>query len=122
MKLKDFIKLAESKGATLEAYNELGGYELTRGDIVDPNPVLVAYMQGAYNVEISNKELESKELTELVFTYKNISLIYPKEKALQLYVCDNMGNNYPIESISVYDSEAKHGKTNPLGINYKGAN
>lgn len=82
MKLKDFIKLAESKGATLEAYNELGGYELTRGDIVDPNPVLVAYMQGAYNVEISNKELESKELTELVFTYKNISLIYPNEKEL----------------------------------------
>ena len=82
MKLKDFIKLAEHKGATLEAYNELGGYELTRGDIIDPNPVLIAYMQGAYNVEISNKELENKELTELVFTYKNISLIYPNEKEL----------------------------------------
>ena len=82
MKLKDFIKLAESKGATLEAYNELGGYELTRGDIVDPNPVLIAYMQGAYNVEIPNEELENKELTELVFTYKNISLVYPNEKEL----------------------------------------
>ena len=82
MKLKDFIKLAESKGATLEAYNELGGYELTKGDIVDPNPVLIAYMQGAYSVEISKEELESKELTELVFTYKNISLIYPNEKEL----------------------------------------
>lgn len=82
MKLKDFIKLAESKGATLEAYNELGGYELTKGDIVDPSPVLIAYMQGAYNVEISNEELENKELTELVFTYKNISLIYPNEKEL----------------------------------------
>ena len=82
MKLKDFIKLAEHKGATLEAYNELGGYELTRGDIVDPNPVLIAYMQGAYNVEISNEELENKELTELVFTYKNIRLIYPNEKEL----------------------------------------
>ena len=82
MKLKDFIKLAESKGATLEAYNELGGYELTRGDIVDPNPVLIAYMQGAYSVEIPNEELENKELTELVFTYKDISLIYPNEKEL----------------------------------------
>lgn len=82
MKLKDFIKLAESKGATLEAYNELGGYELTRGDIVDPNPVLIAYIQGAYNVEISNKELENKELTELIFTYKNTNLIYPNEKEL----------------------------------------
>lgn len=82
MKLKDFIKLAESKGATLEAYNELGGYELTRGDIVDPNPVLIAYMQGAYNVEISNEELENKELTELVFIYRNASLIYPNEKEL----------------------------------------
>lgn len=82
MKLKDFIKLAESKGATLEAYNELGGYELTKGDIVDPNPVLVAYMQGACSVEIPNEELENKELTELVFTYKNISLIYPNEKEL----------------------------------------
>ena len=82
MKLKDFIKLAESKGATLEAYNELGGYELTKGDIVDPNPVLIAYMQGAYSVEIPNEELESKELTELVFTYKDISLIYPNEKEL----------------------------------------
>ena len=55
MKLKDFIKLAESKGATLEAYNELGGYELTRGNIVDPNPVLIAYMQGAYSVETSTR-------------------------------------------------------------------
>ena len=82
MKLKDFIKLAESKGATLEAYNELGGYELTKGDIVDPNPVLVAYMQGAYSVEIPNEELENKELTELVFVYKNASLIYPNEKEL----------------------------------------
>ena len=82
MKLKDFIKLAESKGATLEAYNELGGYELTRGGIVDHNPVLVAYMQGAYSVELSNKELENKELSELVFVYKNVSLIYPNEKEL----------------------------------------
>lgn len=82
MKLKDFIKLAEHKGATLEAYNELGGYELTKGNIVDPNPVLIAYMQGAYSVEISNKELENKELSELVFVYKNVSLIYPNEKEL----------------------------------------
>lgn len=82
MKLKDFIKLAESKGATLEAYNELGGYELTRGNIVDPNPVLIAYMQGAYSVEIPNKELENKELSELVFVYKNANLIYPNEKEL----------------------------------------
>lgn len=82
MTLKDFIKLAESKGATLEAYNELGGYELTKGDIVDPNPVLIAYMQGAYSVEIPNKELENKELTELVFIYRNASLIYPNEKEL----------------------------------------
>lgn len=82
MKLKDFIKLAEHKGATLEAYNELGGYELTRGDTVDPNPVLIAYMQGAYSVEIPNKELENKELTELVFIYKNASFIYPNEKEL----------------------------------------
>ena len=82
MKLKEFIKLAESKGATLEAYNELGGYELTRGDIVDQNPILIAYMQGAYSVEISNEELENKELTELAFVYKNVSLIYPNEKEL----------------------------------------
>lgn len=82
MKLKDFIKLAEHKGATLEAYNELGGYELTRGDIVDPNPVLIAYMQGAYSVEIPIEELESKELSELVFMYRNASLIYPNEKEL----------------------------------------
>ena len=82
MKLKDFIKLAESKGATLEAYNDLGGYELTRGNIVDPNPVLIAYMQGAYSVEIPKEELENKELTELVFVYKNASLIYPNEKEL----------------------------------------
>lgn len=82
MKLKDFIKLAESKGATLEAYNELGGYELTKGDIVDLNPVLIAYMQGAYSVEISNEELENKELSELVFIYRNASFIYPNEKEL----------------------------------------
>lgn len=82
MKLKDFIKLAESKGATLEAYNELGGYELTKGNMVDPNPVLIAYMQGNYSVEVSNEELENKELTELVFVYKNASLIYPNEKEL----------------------------------------
>lgn len=82
MTLKDFIKLAESKGATLEAYNELGGYELTKGNIVDPNPVLIAYMQGAYSVEIPNEELENKELTELVFIYRNASLIYPNEKEL----------------------------------------
>lgn len=82
MKLKDFIKLAEHKGATLEAYNELGGYELTRGDIVDPNPVLIAYMQGAYSVEIPNEELEKKELSELVFVYRNASLVYPNEKEL----------------------------------------
>lgn len=82
MKLKDFIKLAESKGATLEAYNDLGGYELTRGNTVDPNPVLIAYMQGSYSVEIPNKELENKELSELVFVYKNVSLIYPNEKEL----------------------------------------
>lgn len=82
MKLKEFIKLAESKGATLEAYNEIGGYELTRGDIVDQNPILIAYMQGAYSVEISNEELENKELTELAFVYKNASFIYPNEKEL----------------------------------------
>lgn len=82
MKLKDFIKLAESKGATLEAYNELGGYELTRGNTVDPNPVLIAYMQGSYSVEIPNKELENKELSELIFVYKNASLIYPNKKEL----------------------------------------
>ncbi|CAD0300723.1 hypothetical protein [Enterococcus phage 163] len=82
MTLKDFIKLAESKGATLEAYNELGGYELTKGDIVDPNPVLIAYMQGNYSVEIPNEELENKELTELTFIYRNASLVYPNEKEL----------------------------------------
>lgn len=82
MKLKDFIKLAESKGATLEAYNDLGGYELTRGNTVDPNPILIAYMQGAYSVEIPNKELENRELSELVFVYKNANLIYPNEKEL----------------------------------------
>lgn len=82
MKLKEFIKLAELKGATLEPYNELGGYELTRGDIVDQNPVLIAYMQGAYSVEISNEELENKKLTELAFVYKNASFIYPNEKEL----------------------------------------
>ena len=82
MKLKDFIKLAEHKGATLEAYNDLGGYELTKGNIVDPNPVLIAYMQGAYSVEIPNEELENKELSELVFMYRNASLIYPNEKEL----------------------------------------
>lgn len=82
MKLKDFIKLAEAKGATLEAYNELGGYELTRGDIVDQNPVLIAYMQGTYSIEISNEELENKKLSELVFIYRNASFIYPNEKEL----------------------------------------
>jgi len=82
MKLKDFIKLAGSKGATLEAYNGLGGYELTRGDIVDRNPVLIAYMQGNYSVEVSNEELENKELSDLLFIYKNASLIYPNEKEL----------------------------------------
>lgn len=82
MKLKDFIKLAGSKGATLEAYNKLGGYELTRGDVVDYNPVLIAYMQGNYSVEISNEELENRELSELVFVYKNVSLIYPNDKEL----------------------------------------
>lgn len=82
MKLKEFIKLVEAKGATLEAYNELGGYELTRGDIVDQNPVLIAYMQGAHSVELSNEELENKKLTELAFVYKNASFIYPNEKEL----------------------------------------
>jgi len=49
---------------------------------------------------------------------KQLEELPEEEKTLQLYVCDNEGNNYGIKSISVYDSEAKHGKTNPLGINY----
>lgn len=49
---------------------------------------------------------------------KQLEELPEEEKTLQLYVCDDEGNNYCIESISVYDSEAKHGKTNPLGINY----
>lgn len=40
------------------------------------------------------------------------------EKKLQLYACDKEGNNYPIESISLYDTDAKHSKENPLGLNY----
>ena len=41
-------------------------------------------MQGAYSVEIPIEELENKELSELVFMYRNASLIYPNEKELFL--------------------------------------
>ena len=49
---------------------------------------------------------------------KQLEELPEEEKTLQLYACDDEGTNSCIESISVYDSEAKHGKTNPLGINY----
>lgn len=82
MKLKEFIQLAETHGATLEPYNGLGGYELTRGDIVDRNPVLIAYMPGMYSVELTPQELAEKDLTELAVIYRNASFVYPTEKDL----------------------------------------
>lgn len=39
---------------------------------------------------------------------KQLKELPEEEKALQLYVCDNEGNNYCIESISVYDNEAQN--------------
>lgn len=41
-----------------------------------------------------------------------------KEKDLPLYVCDEDGNNYPVKSISLYDSCASHSKENPLGADF----
>ena len=40
-----------------------------------------------------------------------------ESKELELFVCDKEGNNFSIKDITLYDSEAKHDKENPLGIN-----
>lgn len=42
-----------------------------------------------------------------------------EDKELDLFVCDDLGNNLEISSISLYDSEDKHSNINPLGINLK---
>ncbi|BBC69462.1 hypothetical protein phiSA039_0003 [Staphylococcus phage phiSA039] len=42
-----------------------------------------------------------------------------ENKELELYVCDDQGNNIDILSITPYDSEEKHSVNNPLGINFK---
>lgn len=42
-----------------------------------------------------------------------------EDKELELYVCDELGNNLGISTISLYDCEDKHSNINPLGINLK---
>lgn len=49
---------------------------------------------------------------------KQLESLPEDEKKLKLYVCDINGDNYEIDSISLYDEEAKHSPTNPLGLNY----
>lgn len=49
---------------------------------------------------------------------KQLESLPEYEKKLKLYVCDINGDNYEIDSISLYDEEAKHSPTNPLGFNY----
>lgn len=49
---------------------------------------------------------------------KQLESLPENEKKLKLYVCDTNGDNYEIDSISLYDEEAKHSPTNPLGFNY----
>lgn len=49
---------------------------------------------------------------------KQLESLPEDEKKLKLYVCDINGDNYEIDSISLYDEEAKHSPTNPLGFNY----
>lgn len=49
---------------------------------------------------------------------KQLESLPEEEKKLKLYVCDINGDNYEIDSISLYDEEASHSPTNPLGFNY----
>lgn len=49
---------------------------------------------------------------------KQLESLPEDEKKLKLYVCDINGDNYEIDSISLYDEEASHSLTNPLGLNY----
>lgn len=41
-----------------------------------------------------------------------------EDKDLQIYACNEQGDNLPIKSVSLYDEEGKHSNTNPLGLNY----
>ncbi|ANT44683.1 hypothetical protein HOR18_gp020 [Staphylococcus phage vB_SscM-1] len=41
-----------------------------------------------------------------------------EDKDLQIYACNEQGDNLPINSVSLYDEEDKHSNTNPLGLNY----
>lgn len=41
-----------------------------------------------------------------------------ENKELELYVCDEEGNNISINDITLFDSESEHTENNPLGINY----
>ncbi|UYE92534.1 hypothetical protein H1_114 [Efunavirus H1] len=49
---------------------------------------------------------------------KQLESLPEDEKKLKLYVCDINGDNYEIDSISLYDEETSHSPTNPLGLNY----
>lgn len=49
---------------------------------------------------------------------KQLGSLPGNEKKLKLYVCDINGDNYEIDSISLYDEEASHSPINPLGLNY----
>lgn len=49
---------------------------------------------------------------------KQLESLPEDEKKLKLYVCDINGDNYEIDSISLYDEEASHSPANPLGLNY----
>lgn len=49
---------------------------------------------------------------------KQLESLPEDEKKLKLYVCDINEDNYEIDSISLYDEEASHSPTNPLGLNY----
>lgn len=47
MKLRNFIKLVESKGATLKVYDEISDSKLTITDsLADSNPVEISYILG----------------------------------------------------------------------------
>lgn len=42
-----------------------------------------------------------------------------ENKEMELFVCDEQGNNLEISSIDLYDIYEEHSENNPLGVNFK---
>lgn len=56
------------------------------------------------------------EIRELI---KQLSQLPEEKKGLPLYVSNEEGDNFKVESLSLYDEYAPHSEENPLGANFK---